>query len=144
MVYIIRNKGDIMIFFEKKCPDKIHSLVFEEDDKVAYAYLLKDGKIITDVWLFNVIESPREPEWNLDNRSKYMPFANPKSLIDASNFIRPDREEQIYVGWFIHDEKLQKAFIFIDNVLHATIAPNEKPGHCRLVIKDGPLARILS
>ena len=125
MVYIIRNKGDIMIFFEKKCPDKIHSLVFEEDDKVAYAYLLKDGKIITDVWLFNVIESP-------------------KSLIDASNFIRPDREEQIYVGWFIHDEKLQKAFIFIDNVLHATIAPNEKPGHCRLVIKDGPLARILS
>ena len=30
-----------------------YSAVFEDDGKVAYAYLLDDGRIVADVWLYN-------------------------------------------------------------------------------------------
>ena len=55
-----------------------YSVVFDDDGRVAYAYLLNhQGNIISDVWLYNQCKTPKEPEWKTSNN---MPFANSLSI----------------------------------------------------------------
>lgn len=41
------------IFVSSTSRDPQYSAVFEDDGEVAYGYLLSDGQIISDVWLYN-------------------------------------------------------------------------------------------
>ena len=41
------------IFKSSTSHDARYSAVFEDDGEVAYGYLLLDGEIISDVWLYN-------------------------------------------------------------------------------------------
>ena len=54
-----------------------YSVIFDDDGRVAYAYLLApDEHIVSDVWLYNRCESPLQPEWPDQEK---IPFANPAS-----------------------------------------------------------------
>src|ERR687898_201513 len=66
-----------------------YSAVFEDDGKVAYAYLLDDGRIVADVWLYNRAAAPEAPEWR--DRSK-APFLNPRGFTSEVPFLPPANE----------------------------------------------------
>ena len=54
----------------------------EDNHSVAYAYLVQNGRIISDVWLYNHGVSPKTPEW--DDPSK-MPFKQAQCFINGFN-----------------------------------------------------------
>lgn len=61
--------------------DKRYSVVVEDDGRVCYAYLLLDGEIVADVWLYNSAETPND----IDRQSKGdLPFLNPSTYVDGS------------------------------------------------------------
>jgi len=47
------DADDDGIFKSSTSLDSRYSAVFEDDGEVAYGYLLLDGAIISDVWLYN-------------------------------------------------------------------------------------------
>ncbi len=44
------------------------ALLIEDDDKVCYAYLLNEERIVGDIWLYNNVTTPRESEWHKKRR----------------------------------------------------------------------------
>ena len=60
-------------FAEFTSPCGGFTLTFDDDGRVAYAYLKRGGIICGDVWLYNCCPTPDIPEWK--DRSK-IPFAN--------------------------------------------------------------------
>jgi hypothetical protein len=52
-------------------------VIVEDDDRVAYAYLVRDGRIVTDVWLYNRMPAPQRPPWH--EPGPVMPFLNSAS-----------------------------------------------------------------
>lgn len=77
-------------------------VTFEDDGKVAYAYLKKgttiEGSVIVgDVWLYNRCAAPEHSEWH-DPRN--IPFANRKEFTrDDARFDKAVALEDIRVEW---------------------------------------------
>ncbi|WP_375157246.1 hypothetical protein [Bradyrhizobium sp. RDT46] len=68
------------------------AVIIEDDGKVAYAYMLdRNGKICSDVWLYNRCPAPIEPEWH---DAANLPFANPASLVNKKLSLRPSRHDK--------------------------------------------------
>ncbi|MEZ2220138.1 hypothetical protein [Rhizobium sp. RCC_161_2] len=113
---------------------------FEDDGRVAYAYLVAaDGQIIADVWLYNRGKAPAEPEWH-DNET--MPFANPAEFVRTDkpfNFAK--RPSDITVLWEASEQYGLVARIYIHNELFGILTPGAKPGWSVLATRDGPLAQ---
>lgn len=120
-----------------------YKLYIEDDGKTAYAYLIENGKFISDVWLYNVVPSPYTPEWQEKNAQDLMPFTNSVEYLNDEKFELPTSPEQIGVDWEKENDNTIIAKIFIRDELHAIVSSKEKIGHCKLVRQDGPLARIL-
>jgi hypothetical protein len=121
------------------CHDLPFSVVIEDDDRVAYAYLLEDEKIVGDVWLYNRVSAPLVPEWN--DRTK-APFLNPQGF--ASEIGRPLTETaKPEVVWIRRNAKFVRAEIYFANDLLAVLGPGERPGRSRNALKNGPLAKML-
>lgn len=116
-----------------------YSAVFEDDGRVAYAYLLKGGDIIADVWLYNHGEPPDEPEWEDPTR---MPFANPNGFASPKPFNPITDASDISFKWNAGNPPTVK--IFIRGEPFAKLIPGSKPGWSKLAIRDGPLALTLS
>lgn len=117
-----------------------YSVVIEDDNRVAYAYLMRDKKIVGDVWLYNRGEPPNEPEWR---DTSMMPFANAREYArEYSIQVIPDLAS-IVVSWLGSKDGLQKVELHVDNEIFAAIAPGARPGWSRNAIKDGPLAQVL-
>jgi hypothetical protein len=116
-------------------------LLFEDDGRVAYAYLYKGSEIIGDVWLYNVCPAPLEPEWK--DRSK-IPFANPKTFI-SNRIIKPvSSQNELTVVWEKDEnDNLLIVLIYLRDELFAGIAPGSKPGWSKLSIKNGPLSKVM-
>jgi hypothetical protein len=68
--------NELMLNFQS--PKSTVHLTFEDDGKVAYAYLKKDNEIVGDLWLYNRCKTPVKPEWK---DKKNIPFANSKEYI---------------------------------------------------------------
>jgi hypothetical protein len=120
--------------------DEMHSVVIEDDGNVAYAYLLRDRKIVGDVWLYNQKPTPARPEW--DDKTK-IPFLNPASYIQQPKIFRQiTQDSEVRVEW-LQRNGVTGAAIYIRGELHATVFEGEKPGSCRLAKNDGPLAKRL-
>ena len=117
-----------------------YSAVFEDDGRVAYAYLLFEDKIVSDVWLYNRIATPQEPEWR--DRSK-APFANPLGFAASEPFPPALDETEVAFAWSRGTTGQTELRIFIRGEYHAALVPGSKPGWCKLAVKDGPLARVL-
>ena len=118
-----------------------YSGVFEDDGNVAYAYLLDNGRIVADVWLYNRAATPESPEWR--DRSK-APFLNPRGFTSEVPFLPPANESEVEFGWSKDAEGQTTLRVRIRGQCHALLRPGSKPGWCKLAAKDGPLASVLT
>lgn len=116
-------------------------IVFDDDGKAAYAYLIIDDKTVGDVWLYNVGEPPQNPEWQ--DREK-MPFANPAGFVLAEAFEPVSDPAEITLDWETTSSGLRQVAILLKGKKHAVLRPGAKPGWCRLAAKPGPLAKPLN
>ena len=126
-----------------ECEDRIHSVVIEDDGKVAYAYLLKNKKIIGDVWLYNRCKAPAKPEWK---NPELMPFANPGDFVKEIEGVTcpPESDKSFDIEWkFNINHEFEYVYIYLDKQIFAKISIGDKPGYCILAKRDGPLAKTL-
>ena len=116
------------------------AVVFEDDGRVAYAYLQEDGKIIGDVWLYNHGTPPPEPEWKDKARP---PYRNPRGFVSSTRF-KPVRAcRDISAIWLPATNGGAEVEIWIRGASHARLIRGSKPGWCVLAGRDGPLAKTL-
>lgn len=118
-----------------------YSVIFDDDGRVAYAYLINpEGKITADVWLYNRCETPFEPEWPDPEK---MPFANPVDYSkDHADFISVDNISDVAVDWSSNSTTIE-AIVIIREKQFAILVDGAKPGWCCMARKDGPLAKVL-
>ena len=123
-------------------PDRGFSVIFEDDGRVAYAYLLDaDNTILADVWLYNRCESPSSPEWGDPARA---PFANPSEYVRSDlNVAAVDDISDVTVTWHHDETATPTAAVHIRGDRFAVLRPGDRPGASLLAAKDGPLAKIL-
>lgn len=111
------------------------AVYIEDDDKVCYAYLWKEGEnIIAHVWLYNVARTPREPELQIEENH---PFLNSAEFV-KENLEPFDAWLPVEVTWDFGEETV--ANIFLASRLIAELTDGSRPGWSSLVTKDGPLA----
>ena len=121
-------------------PIESMTLTFEDNGKVAYAYLKKEGNIIGDVWLYNH-KSIKKPEWDDIQNA---PFLNPDEYIDKKGIInKVVTIHDVLVNWEKDGTELV-AYIYIFEDLHGVVGPGDKPGYARYAIKDSPIAKIMN
>jgi hypothetical protein len=115
------------------------TVLVEDDDRVAYAYLLHEGRIVGDVWLYNRVPAPHRPPWQ-EPRGE-MPFLNSMHYVNQHGSVRCPAPDAVNVSWPAHIESDLQITICIDDDPVAWLAPDVKPGWSALVKRDGPLAR---
>ena len=125
------------MFVENRYDASDYSAVFEDDGRVAYAYLLEGNGIVADVWLYNHGEPPDEPEWEDPTR---MPFANPKGFANPNPFKPVADALEVSFKWIAGKPIVN---ILIRGVPFAKLTPGSKPGWSKLALRDGPLALTL-
>ncbi|WP_312192652.1 hypothetical protein [Sphingobacterium sp.] len=110
------------------------AVFIEDDDKVCYAYLWKEKRIVGDIWLYNKAPTPSQPEWH---SKENLPFLNPSEFV-KENLEPFDAWSPIEVTWDFGEEIV--ANIFLASRLIAKLTVGSCPGWSSLVTKDGPLA----
>jgi hypothetical protein len=115
-------------------------LTFDDDGKVAYAYLKKGHAIIGDVWLYNRCQTPEQSEWK---DRKNLPFANCKGYMSEEGRLeRPVTLDDMTVNWeYVNAEP--RAYVYIFGELWALVGVGDKPGRSRFASRDGPLAKMM-
>jgi hypothetical protein len=121
-------------------PKSSYEVAFEDNGRVAYAYLRQEGKIVSDVWLYNRAQTPEQPEWT--DRSK-MPFLNPQGFSTDDEPPIPSRPEDVTARWVQDGNQLEAVEIYLKGVLWAKLAPGAKPGWSNGASRVGPLAQPL-
>lgn len=115
-------------------------LTFDDDGKVAYAYLKKENRIVGDVWLYNRCETPEVPEWKDRNK---IPFANCKSYMSEEGRIKdPVGPDDVHVEWNC-EHKTPVACVYVFKNLLGVVGVDDKPGFARFAIHNGPLAKVM-
>lgn len=109
--------------------------------KVAYACLCKDRLVLSEVWLYNAVSAPEQPDW-LSQPLPTPPYLNSREFISEESFVVPRSKEAFDVRWFRLNGEVQ-VLIYINDDLHATMLAGERTGCCRLAKKNGPLANHL-
>lgn len=117
-----------------------HSAVFEDDGRVAYAYLLYEDEIVADVWLYNSAATPERPEWRDPSKA---PFMNPLGFTSNEQFPPVTDETEVAFSWSREATGQTTLRVFIRGDYHALLVPGSKPGWCKLAAKNGPLASVL-
>lgn len=123
------------IFISVAHPESNLNLVIEDDGQVAYAYLLKDGKPASVVWLYNRAPEPEK----LERPEEPGPIVNPKPFVAEMDFELPAHEYQFEIDW----PTPESVAISIHDRLHATLNTKEAFGRCVLASRDGPVAKSL-
>jgi hypothetical protein len=118
------------------------TVVVEDDDRVAYAYLHHQGLMVGDVWLYNRGLSPQRPPWQ-EPRSE-MPFLNSAQHVHENGSVRSPSPDDVSVTWADRTDSDPPVTVWIGNQPVAWLAPGAKPGWSALVQRDGPLARTRS
>ena len=111
------------------------AVYIEDDDKVCYAYLLMEDKIVGDIWLYNRAPTPSDPE---RHSKENLPFLNPADFV-KENLEPFEASSPVEVTWDFGEETV--ANIFLASRLIAKLTVGSCPGWSSLVTKDGPLAR---
>ncbi|MGB3103989.1 hypothetical protein [Sphingobacterium siyangense] len=114
------------------------AVLIEDDDKVCYAYLLneeKEERIVGDIWLYNSVPTPMEPE---RHKKENLPFLNPAEFV-KENLEPFEASSPVVVTWDFGEETV--ANIFLASRLIAKLTVGSCPGWSSLVTKDGPLAQ---
>jgi hypothetical protein len=125
------------------CPGSDFVVVVEDDERVAYAYVLDEDEIVGDVWLYNRHPAPAEID---RSASSGMAPLNHASCVAADRQLSPPLgpHEDCEVVWTMTEQGgVETAAIVIRGRLYARLAPGAKPGWCIAAAEDGPLARVL-
>lgn len=128
-----------MILIRLDSPDDRYTVVLDDDDRVAYAYLRERDVIIGDVWLYNQSQAPLNAEWSDPENA---PFLNPVEFADENSLGPVVDENDVRVIWSTGSEDFE-AVIQIYGLDWAVLKSGSKPGWCRLAKKSGPLAKRL-
>lgn len=125
-----------MLDFRSDCGEC--TLTFEDNGRVAYAYLKAKEGICGAVWLYNRCTTPQSPEWH--DRSK-IPFANCAGYMCEEGRMEHDlSDDSVFVDWE-RDENGPVAYVYVGDDLYGVVGVGDKPGYARYAIKDNPLAR---
>lgn len=124
-------------FSEFTAPDLKHKLIIDDTGTVAYAYLIKDEKIISEVWLYNSAP-PLYDNWKGLTAADF-PIQNLQPNI-LKNIAPIENEFDVAVEWAAEDD-YTSASIFIRNEPIATIFSTERPGYNYLALHDSPIAK---
>lgn len=116
------------------------SVVLDDDGRVAYAYLRDGDKIVSDVWLYNVMRAPADPEWTSRDR---LPFMNAAEYVKAGPEEYRLRENADVHCDFRRERGCLLVDIYVDHVHVARLESGAKPGWSLLAARPGPLARPL-
>ncbi len=114
------------------------SIVIEDNGYVAYAYLLKNEDIISELWLYNRGNILYD---NWDNISEDdFPLQNLDCFINKT--IKPiSTDKDINIKWSFNDDNNIKAYIFIHDELIGSLESKEPIGFSKLVFQDTPIAK---
>jgi hypothetical protein len=127
------TSDEVILRFDE--PDGHRSLILEDDGKVAYAYLLENGLVVGDVWLYNVGADPHTTDWS---DASAMPFRNPEKYCTAETLPRLGRDAAITCTW-----STRGVAISVGGSLWARLESGSKPGWSRKARVRGPLAQPL-
>jgi hypothetical protein len=112
------------------------SVGIEDDGKVAYAYLLRGDRIVGDVWLYNVAETPEAVSFR---DPALMPFLNPRPFCRSDVVLpRLGPSSTLRCAWTESHVDL-----FVDDDWIARLQDGARPGWSKLAARPGPLARPL-
>lgn len=117
------------------------SVVFEDDGKTAYAYLIKGNEIRADVWLYNHGSATTVPEWNDPEK---LPFTNPAEYSRSLDRLPVRVREDFDCVWHFSGTDLVDVVLLFRGEVFARLTRDSKPGESLLAVKDGPLARKLA
>ena len=118
------------------------SLWFEDDGRVAYAYLARGGVFVADVWVYNRADAPASPEWKGSRDAA--PYLNPREFVTESMpFALPSRERDVSVRWLAGPRERVGAEVIVGGVMAALIHEGDKPGFAAAASRDSPVARRL-
>lgn len=120
------------MLFQIDGPDAQLALRIEEDEKVAYAYLLHQGEIVGDVWLYNVVPNPSKVDWG--NRED-LPFCNPAQFCRSEAAVRVEGAHQVTCEWLRIG-----VIVYVQGRPYAKLMIGSKPGWSVNAAKAEPLA----
>ena len=123
--------------------DSGYSVLFEDDGKVAYAYLRDGTRIVSDVWIYNRGDAPQTPEWTLPDARSHLPFTNPAGYVRDEAPPQVREASDISCRWAHDAEGLASVEVLIHGTVYARLKPGSKPGWSRLASRDGPNAKVL-
>jgi hypothetical protein len=128
------------IFLQVASPDGRYVCIIEDNGVVAYAYLMQDKKILSDLWLYNQAATPEFPEWK--NRTS-PPFLNSAEYVDEHRMSAPIMtSSQVRVDWhFDQARELVGIEIWLHGIHYGRLTLTSKPGATLAAKKDGPLAK---
>lgn len=113
--------------------------MIEDDGRVAYLYLLVNGKVVGDVWLYNRSEASDKQLSKLD-----MPFPNPRKFVRDGGVLGFEPSPSDFVAeWITEEMRLEGVKLRIREKLFAIVRIGDKPGFSFLAERDGPLAKVL-
>jgi hypothetical protein len=118
------------------------STIFEQNSKVAYAYLLDQEEVISDVWLYNIDYTPQIPEWK--NNLCEMPFRNSIEYVSPVVFKPVINQDEVRVEWIEESDKYIVAKILIRGELVGILGRDHKPGWSKMALANSPIAKILN
>lgn len=128
-----RKKNEILLKYDELDGDR--SVVLEDDTRVAYAYLLKEGEILADVWLYNAENAPSKDNWQSQSA---MPFLNPAKYCVPEKCSPLRQDSNVICVWSTNGVN-----VIVDGVLYARMDNSVKPGWSRQAQVSGPLAKPL-
>lgn len=134
---IMESGSELILDFISPCGE--FKVTFDDNGKVAYAYLIKGQAIVGDVWLYNRCQAPDEKEWQ-DHGN--LPFANRQGFMtEEGQFKKPLTVDGVTVDWqYLKDQPT--AYVRLFGEIAAKVSVNDKPGYSRLAARDSPLAKV--
>lgn len=128
------------LFVQLSSPDRRCTCIIEDDGVVAYAYLLIEGKIVSDLWLYNHAATPKEWPWRQGCRP---PFLNPAEFVDADRMSAPlASSDLIAITWHSEEQGMGVSIAF-RGIPYGRMSAGNKPGATIAAKRDGPLARVM-
>jgi hypothetical protein len=127
-----------------KDPNSTYSMLFEDDGKVAYAYLRDGTRIVSDAWVYNCGDAPETPDWTLPDARSRLPFTNPASFVRDEPRPIVDHPSDISAHWVYSNGEFVAADVLIHGTRFARLQPGARPGWARLSSRDGPNAKVLA
>jgi hypothetical protein len=113
-----------------------YAVIIETSGMVCYAYLLKNKKIITHVWLYNALFKEKDTDLSSYNDCPPMNTFKHVQMLNIDSLTNTDFQ----VEWQ-REESPVCADIYIRNEIVARFVEGAKPGYSKFALEDSPFAK---